>query len=574
MGNTSSRSAGELSLEQRAADRVRAEAETFDVVVIGGGITGVGAALDAVSRGLSVLLVEAVDFAAGTSSKSSKLIHGGLRYLEMLDFGLVREALGERKLLLQKVAPHLVKPVPFIWPLTHRVWERGYMGAGLALYDTMGGAGAVPMHRHLTKSKMEKIAPGLDPDSYVGGMYFHDAIEDDARYAMMVARTAASRGAAILTAASAVDVIAENGVAVGVRVKDHRDGAEFTVATRSIAVAAGPWMEKVVGMVPGAQSTMSVKPSKGIHIVVPGDRIRSDAGVLMRTEKSVLFVIPWDGQWLIGDTDTEWKEDKGAPVATRADIDYLLAKVNSMLRHDLTHDDIVGVFAGLRPLVQKDASVNTTKISREHSVSSPLPGVYVVAGGKYTTYRVMAKDLLDAAVSGSKLGGTVSTTAQLPVIGAQRYAELGAESARLARETGLTPATVVRLLDRYGDLVLDLFDLIGADPSLAEPLEGAEPHLRVEAKYAFLREGALSVADVLERRTRIRIRVADSGDRCVEDVARLGGEVLGWTEEEQARQVSGYRASLAAQDAAAQELTDAAAVSAYKRVLQAEQSQA
>lgn len=568
MGNTSSRSAGELSLEQRAADRVRAETETFDVVVIGGGITGVGAALDASSRGLSVLLIEAVDFAAGTSSKSSKLIHGGLRYLEMLDFGLVREALGERKLLLQKVAPHLVKPVPFIWPLTHRVWERGYMGAGLALYDTMGGAGAVPMHRHLSKRKMEKIAPGLDPESYVGGMYFHDAIEDDARYAMMVARTAASRGAAMLTAASAVDVVAENGVAVGVRVKDHRDGSEFTVATRSIAVAAGPWMESVVGMVPGAQSTMSVKPSKGIHIVVPGDRIRSDAGVLMRTEKSVLFVIPWDGQWLIGDTDTEWKEDKGTPVATRADIDYLLAKVNSMLRHDLTHGDIVGVFAGLRPLVQKDASVNTTKISREHSVSSPLPGVYVVAGGKYTTYRVMAKDLLDSAVSGSKLGGTPSTTAQLPVIGAERYAELLAKSGRLAHESGLSEASVTRLLGRYGDLVLDLFALIREDPSLAKPLQGADPHLRVEAKYAFLREGALSVADVLERRTRIRIRVADSGDACVEDVARLGAEVLGWTDEEQARQVSTYRATLAAQDAAAQELTDAAAVSAYQRVMQ------
>lgn len=557
----------ELSLAQRARHRARADSETFDVVVIGGGITGVGTALDAASRGLSVLLVESSDYASGTSSKSSKLIHGGLRYLEMLDFGLVREALRERKMLLQRLAPHLVKPVPFIWPLTHRIWERGYLGAGLALYDTMAGAGAVPVHRHLSKSRMQKIAPGLDSNAYVGGVYFYDAIEDDARYTLTVARTAAAHGAAMLTRARAIDVVVENGRATGVRVYDELNRDEFTVRANSIAVAAGPWVEQVVRSVPGAQSSLKVLPSKGIHIIVPGHRIDSRAGVLMRTEKSVLFVIPWDGQWLIGDTDTEWKEDKSTPVPTSADIDYVLTKVNGILRDKLTRDDIIGVFAGLRPLVQTDPTQSTSRISREHSVSSPMRGVYVIAGGKYTTYRVMAEDLIDALVEGEQLSAPGSVTADTPLLGAGDYVDMVAGSDTLAKRSGLPQAALRRLLNRYGDVTRDLLDLMREDPELGRELTGAGPYLRVEAKYAFLQEGALGVADVLERRTRIRIRTADSGDACVEDVARMGAQVLGWTDAEIAQEVAAYRASVAAQSAAEDELTDRAAVQAYRRVL-------
>ncbi|MFV0251773.1 MAG: glycerol-3-phosphate dehydrogenase/oxidase [Beutenbergiaceae bacterium] len=558
---------GRLSLAQRASDRARAESETFDVVVIGGGITGAGAALDARSRGLSVLLVEATDYAAGTSSKSSKLIHGGLRYLEMLDFSLVREALGERKLLLHRLAPHLVKPVPFIWPLTHQVWERGYLGAGLALYDSMGGAGAVPRHRHLSKRRMQRIAPGLDPGAYVGGVHFYDAIEDDARYAMMVARTAAALGAAMLTQASAVQILAPGGSVDAVLVRDHLSGSDIRVRTRSVVVAAGPWTEQVVALTPQHRSTLTVRPSKGIHIVVPGEAIRSEAGVLMRTEKSVLFVIPWQGQWLIGDTDTEWTQEHGPPLAHSADIDYLLAKVNSILRHELTRDDIVGVFAGLRPLVQSDPSVSTTKLSREHSVTSPAPGVYVIAGGKFTTYRVMAKDLLDAVASGSGLDTPASTTSDIPLVGALGYRRLVERAGTLARTSSVDQATVQRLLDRYGSLATELLQLIAADPRLGEPLTGAAPYLAAEAKYAFLCEGALSVADVLERRTRIRIQVADSGQACAEQVAELGAAVLGWSKPEQSRQVRSYLTSVAAERAARASDSDADAVAAFAAVL-------
>ncbi len=560
-------SAAALSPAQRARDLARARTEQFDVVVIGGGITGSGIALDARSRGLSVLLVEANDFAAGTSSKSSKLIHGGLRYLEMLDFSLVREALRERKMLLHTLAPHLVKPVPFIWPLTHRIWERAYLGAGLALYDTMGGAGAVPMHRHLSKRMMRRIAPGLDPSAYTGGVHFFDAIEDDARYTMMVARTAATEGAALLTGAAATRFDVSDERVVGVEVCDSSSGERFTVRTRHVAVAAGPWAEQVLGLLPGeAAHAVTVRPSKGIHVLVPGDRIDSEAGVLMRTEKSVLFVIPWEGHWMIGDTDTAWEEDRGTPLATSTDVDYLLAKVNSVLSRPLSRDDIIGVFAGLRPLVHDGNVVNTTKISREHVVSTPIAGVSLIAGGKYTTYRVMAKDVVD--VVAQDLGTTAtSRTHEMPIVGAARYSELSSSPDASATRAGITTEAYQRLLDRYGDLVEEIIELIEADPSLRETLEGAAPSLRVEAAYAFAAEGARSISDVLERRTRVRIQVADSGLGCVEDVARMGAAALGWSDEERDRQVAAYRASAVAQDAAMAEATDVDALRAYRESL-------
>lgn len=573
MTSSPSPSPGVLSPAQRARDLERTRTEQFDVVVVGGGITGSGIALDARSRGLSVLLIEASDFAAGTSSKSSKLIHGGLRYLEMLDFSLVREALRERKMLLHTLAPHLVKPVPFIWPLTHRVWERAYLGAGLVLYDTMGGAGALPRHRHLSKRAMRRIAPGLNPDAFVGGVRFFDAIEDDARYTMVVARTASAEGAALLTGAAATGFDVVNDRVVGVEVLDAESGESFTVRARHVAVAAGPWAEQVLALLPGdGTRSVTVRPSKGIHMLVPGDRIDSDSGVLMRTEKSVLFVIPWEGHWMIGDTDTAWNEDRGTPVATSADVDYLLAKVNTVLARPLTTDDIVGVFAGLRPLVHNANAVNTTKISREHVVSSPRAGMSLIAGGKYTTYRVMAKDVVD--VVAKDLGtDAVSRTHQIPLVGAARYDDLFDRPQASAVRAGITVEAYRRLLDRYGDLAEDLVALIERDPSLREPLEGAAPSLRVEAAYAFAHEGARSVDDVLERRTRIRIQVADSGLACVEDVAQLGAAELGWSDGERQRQVDAYRASVAAQAAAMAETTDADALRAYRDSLTAAPTQ-
>ena len=386
-----------LDPEARRRAIERMSSEVLDVLVVGGGITGVGAALDAVTRGLSVGLIEARDYAAGTSSKSSKLIHGGLRYLEMLDFGLVRESLRERELLLTRLAPHLVKPVPFLWPLTHRGWERVYLGAGLALYDRIGGARSVPRARHLSHREVRAVAPGLRPEAFVGGVQFYDAQEDDARLVAYVARTAHAHGASLATRVAATGFLREGERVVGVIAHDDENGVELSIRARHVLGATGVWSDELRELA-GARSGTRIRPSKGIHIVVPRDRIAMDTGVLMRTEKSVLFIIPWGPHWILGDTDTAWEHDPAHPAATRTDIEYLLEKANGMLSRPLTRDDIEGVFVGLRPLVGSSESADTTRLSRAHTVESPVPGLTTIAGGKYTTYRVMAKDLVDAAV--------------------------------------------------------------------------------------------------------------------------------------------------------------------------------
>jgi glycerol-3-phosphate dehydrogenase len=326
---------GRLSLDQRRADLRRMATETFDVVVIGGGSTGTGAALDAATRGLRVALVEQRDFASGTSSRSSKLIHGGLRYLEQQEFGLVREALRERSLLLNVLAPHLVRPVPFLYPLTRRVWERVYVGAGMLLYDGLGGSKGLHRHRHLTKRQALRIAPGLDPDSLIGGIQYYDAKVDDARHTMTVARTAARFGAAVASNAPVVGFLREGGRVTGVRVRDLHTGEEIEVASRQVINATGVWTDDVQHLV-GERGKFKVRASKGVHLVVPRDRIQLDTGLILRTEKSVLFVIPWGRHWIIGTTDNDWELDKAHPAASSSDIDYILEHVNAVVASPLT----------------------------------------------------------------------------------------------------------------------------------------------------------------------------------------------------------------------------------------------
>ena len=546
--------------------------EVFDVVVVGGGVTGTGAALDAATRGLSVALIEARDYAAGASSKSSKLIHGGLRYLEMLDFGLVREALRERRLLLTTLAPHLVRPVPFLWPLTHRWWERPYVGAGLLLYDTMGGRKAVPRARHLSRTGALRLAPALNPGAFVGAVQFYDAREDDARMVAFLARTAAAHGAALATnirmdglltgeglaAGGGLDGLAAGrGRAGGVRARDLLDGTDLVIRGRHVVLAAGAWTNGGGGL--------RVRPSKGVHIVVPRDRIRMGTGLLTRTEKSVLFVIPWGEHWLIGDTDAEWPYDPGHPAASRADIDYLLAKVNRMLRDPLGADDIEGVFAGLRPLVAAGDG-DTTKLSREHTVDSSRPGLSVIAGGKYTTYRVMARDLIDAAAR--DLAGTIppSRTSGVPLVGAAGYAERWQSRERLAAASGLPAGQVERLLGRYGACIDDLLELIGRRPELGQPVDGSGGYLAAEIAYACTHEGAVRLDDVLARRTRIAIETRDRGLAAASQAAALMAAELSWDDARTSREVAQYGQAVAAELAAEREPDDQRA---YQALLKA-----
>jgi glycerol-3-phosphate dehydrogenase len=540
----------------------------LDLLVVGGGITGAGAALDASARGLKVGLVEAADLAAGASSKSSKLIHGGLRYLEMGDVGLVREALRERELLLTRLAPHLVRPVPFLWPLRRRGWERLYLGAGLVLYDTLGGARSVPRHRHLTRRGALAEAPALRPGALVGAVQFFDAAEDDARMVVAVARTAAAHGAQVATRARAHGLLRAGERVVGAEVLDEETGETLTVPARHVALAVGAWTDSLRASA-GGTSAMQIRPSKGIHIVVARDRIPMVTGLLSRTEKSVLFVIPTDAGWVIGDTDTPWAHGPDQPVASGADVDYLLAKANALLAQPLTRDDIHGVFAGLRPLVGSAAATATTQLSRRHVVETPLPGLTTIAGGKYTTYRVMAADLIDAATR-DMTGVPRSSTERAALVGAERFAAAQAARRELAARAGVDEAAMERLLRRYGDRVGELLVLIDARPELAEPVDDGGGHLAVEIVYACSHEGALRLEDVLERRTRLAITAPDRGVGAAASAAALMAGELGWSPARVEREIHAWQRRVAAERAGEAEPDDERALRAYRAELVAE----
>ncbi|HEX5535219.1 MAG TPA: glycerol-3-phosphate dehydrogenase/oxidase [Actinomycetales bacterium] len=530
----------------------------LDVLVIGGGVVGAGAALDAATRGLSVGLVEARDYAAGTSSRSSKLIHGGLRYLEMLDFGLVKEALGERGLMLQRLAPHLVRPVPFLYPLRHRFWERPYVAAGLSLYDTMGvgfGAGrGVPRHRHLSRIQALRAVPSLRKDALVGAVQYYDGQVDDARHTLTLVRTAAAYGARVANRARVVGFLREGERVVGARVKDLETGHELRINARQIVNATGVWTDETQAMV-GERGQFKVRASKGVHLVVPRDRIQSSTGLILRTEKSVLFVIPWGRHWIIGTTDTDWQLDKAHPAASGADIDYLLGHVNRVLVTPLTREDVEGVYAGLRPLLAGESD-ETSQLSREHVVAHPVPGLVVVAGGKYTTYRVMAKDAIDEVARGLDFHVAPSCTDRIPLLGAEGFLAAWNSRRRLAEESGLHVARVEHLLDRYGALTHDLLELVAADPSLGEPLDDAEDYLAAEVVYAATHEGARHLDDVLTRRTRVAIETWDRGVSSAPHAAALMAGVLGWSEGQVAREVSHYLARVEAERASQQQHDD------------------
>lgn len=563
--NVSRSVAGQLSPVRRASDLRRLRAERFDVLVIGGGVTGAGAALDAASRGLKVALVEARDLAAGTSSRSSKLIHGGLRYLEQLEFHLVHEALTERGLLATRLAPHLVRPVPIMVPLPPgrglrdlpaRIFRRSYYGAGVAAYDAFagvfGGGRGMPLHRHLTREGARRIFPSLRADALAGAIRYYDGQVDDARLVVTLARTAASLGATVVSSARAVGLIRQAREVTGVCVRDLEapsgsPDAEFEVQARTVIAATGVWSDDMsrmlndVGLRPGVR----VRASKGVHLVVPRSAITGETGLILRTASSVLFVIPWGGHWIIGTTDTDWRLDRSHPAASARDIDYLLQQVNTVLDRPLTTADIEGVYAGLRPLLAGEAD-STSKLSREHAVFEPMLGLLLVAGGKYTTYRVMASDVVDRAAR--RLGGARSSrTADLPLLGADGYPAMWRDRADLARRHGVPVGVVEHLLERYGTLTLDLLALVDADPLLASPLAGAPEYLAAEVAYAARAEGALHLEDVLTRRTRISFETSHRGLESAEHTAELMGAVLGWDAATRAREVEHYRARVEAE---------------------------
>lgn len=550
-----------LGPAERAAAITALKEKELDILVVGGGIVGTGSAMDAVTRGLRVGLVEARDWASGTSSRSSKLVHGGIRYLEQLNFRLVREALIERGLLLQRLAPHLVKPVRFLYPLKTPIVERFYIGAGMLLYDLFSYSGGrppgVPHHRHLSKRQVHRLMPSLRDDALVGGITYYDAQVDDARYVSSLARTASFYGAHVASRVRVEGFLKVGERVVGVQAHDLLTGERFDIRARQVVNATGVWTDDTQSMV-GERGQFKVRASKGIHLVVPRDRFQSKVGLLLRTEKSVLFVIPWGRHWLIGTTDTDWNLDKAHPAATAADIDYLLEHVNKVIAVPLTREDVEGVYAGLRPLLAGESD-QTSKLSREHIVAHSVPGLVVIAGGKWTTYRVMAKDAIDEAVAA--LDGKVpeSTTADIALLGAEGYQAAWNKRSKIARAFGVHKVRIEHLLNRYGTLTDELLDLIRERPELNHPLPGADDYLEAEVVYAATHEGALHLDDVLARRTRISIEAWDRGVSAAPVAARLMGDVLGWDAARVEQEVSHYLKRVTAERESQEQPDDASA---------------
>ena len=476
-----------LNPEQRKADIELLAHEEFDILVIGGGVVGSGIALDAAARGLKVALVESDDFAAGTSSRSSKLIHGGLRYLEQFDFKLVREALHEREMMITEQAPHLVKPLSFVYPLHKKYLDRIYVGAGLMLYDLLRGKlRAVPWHKHISFGEMRNEARSLNPEIVTGGLVYYDAQVDDARHTVMVARTAKDYGAHIVTGATVTQITRTPDRVTGaiVEVDEH----SFNVKSKVVVAAAGIWNEELYqqfGIKPGYK----IKMSKGVHIILPKDAIDAKTGIIIKTSLSVLFIIPWGNQWLLGTTDTDYTDDREHPVADSADVDY-------------------------------------------------------------TTYRVMAADAVDAAVKDLEKSAPKSSTKSIALIGAAGYTTLIKQIASLAQSYSVSTACVERMLNRYGSLVSDIFQMIAKDATLAEEVLPGAGYLKAEVLYSVTHEGARTLVDVLARRLRLAMETSDHGLSIAQDVAELIAPTLEWKKTDIKREVTAFERYVASEMAA------------------------
>jgi glycerol-3-phosphate dehydrogenase len=533
-----------------AFDRVEAlrrlADEPFDVLVVGGGITGAGCALDAASRGLRTGLVERHDFAAGTSSKSSKLVHGGIRYLQQREFALVYEGLAERQRALHN-APHLVRLLPFLIPifsrdgLVDRRVARAF-GAALWMYDLTGGLRIRRTHERVDRARAQSVMPTLRGDLLASGYLFYDARTDDARLTLCLARTAAAHGAVV---ANGVEVV---GLAKGpggeVRTVTVRaDGDEFEVRVRVVVNATGVWVDDVRALDEGSHPA-SIRPAKGVHLTVPWSKVRNEIAVILPVPKDrrSVFVVPWGDFTYVGTTDTDYEGPVDDPQCTPADIEYLLGALNRVLEHPVSAADVTGTWAGLRPLLRTASDARTADLSRRHGVRVSTSGVITVTGGKLTTYRRMAADTIDQAARLLRARAK-SRTRRLGLLGSEGFTPPPPDP---------EPSLHEHLAGRYGTEAEAVLRLLRDDPSLRGPLVPGLPYVRAEAMYAVRHEMARTLDDVLARRTRARLLARDASRAAADDVARLVAPELGWDETRVAREVDTYRAACDRERAAAQ----------------------
>ena len=528
--------------------------EQFDVLVIGGGITGAGVALDAAARGYRVALVEKADFASGTSSKSTKLAHGGIRYLPQFDFAMIREGVIERGLMVRH-APFLVRPLPFVIPVyEHMPWPSSLpvrpptdfglalvLDIGLWMYDLMAGRLNIGRHKRISAEETLRRVPKLRHAGLKKALLYYDAQTNDAQLTVTVLRTAAQFGAVVTNYTQVTGFTRANGRLNGAVVCDVLTGQEVTVSARHIINATGVFAEQVAALT-GDESKATVEPSKGIHLVVARERLRisNTAVVLPETEDGrILYIIPWSARAIIGTTDTG-TGDLDDPQASPADIAYLLKHVNKYLEADLTDDDILSVYAGYRPLV-KSRGARAAELSRTHVVLQEVNGMVTIVGGKLTTYRRMAQDTVDVL---SKRDGmpTSHPTQKLLLSGA-----IGWHSTRHAIEARgqqleLAQDSIEHLAFTFGSNAHAVLDLIEKDERLGKRLLSDLPYLLAEVVYACQAEMAMTLEDVLARRTRIILEDADRGAGIAPEVAALIADELGWSSDYTRAQVEKYRA--------------------------------
>jgi glycerol-3-phosphate dehydrogenase len=532
--------AAPLATAARAAALGDLQAGTFDVLVVGGGVVGAGALLDATSRGLRAALIEQTDLAAGTSGRSSRLIHGGLRYLEQLHFGLVAEALDERARLL-RLAPHLVRLEPFLfpiygWPVIHQA----FYGSGIFLYDLLGSRHGAGFARHMRPAAALEFAPQLRRGGLQAAIEYHDGVEDDARFTLAVARTALGMGATVATRVRAEAPLRDGGRAAGVQARDLVSGETFEIRAARVVDATGVWAAYPETRFAPSPGSARIVPSRGAHIVIRRDRLQAAGGMTLRIPGRVVFIIPWPGHWIIGTTDHADERPPARPTALDEDVDELLGVVNRRMAVDLTRDDILGTYAGLRPLVG-DVGGSTVKASREHRVTTDGIGIVRIGGGKYTTYRVMARDTIDAVLGPAGARSRPSATAELPIVGAAPLADLAVLAARIEREAGLDAGVARRLVDRHGTEAEEVVAL-GRARDLLRPLGEGIGHLEAEVAWAASHELAASLDDVLSRRMRLAVELPDRGATIARRVAEILGPSLGWDEVRRAAEVDAYLA--------------------------------
>ena len=572
----------DFDARQREQYLERLASEPFDLLVIGGGITGAGVALDAAGRGLRTALVERGDFAAGTSSRSSKLVHGGLRYLQQKEFRLVYEALAERQRLL-RLAPHLVKPLPFLIPVfasgvagqaRARAYARG-VGTALWMYDATGGARIGKLHQRLSKREALELMPDLDGRRLAAGFLYYDARVDDARLTLSVVKTAASLGAVTVNRVEATGLLRDGSQVSGAVLTDRLTGRPIEAKAGVVVNAAGVWADELRALDEGT-NPRSIRPAKGVHITLPAGRPALDIAAVLSVpgDRRSVFVIPWGDRIYVGTTDTDYDGPLEDPQCTAADIDYLLGALNSWITRPIGRQEVLSSWAGLRPLVGGTGhdggapDSKTADLSRRHSVRVAPSGLVTIVGGKLTTYRAMAEDTVDEAVgvmrndrpgsSGNRKARVRvpdSRTGSTPLFGAEGYEELTQDGA--AERLGLPADVVAHLAGRFGGHAQAVAAMVRDRPELGERLVPGLPYLKAEAVYAVRYEMALTLEDVLSRRTRALLLDAAATAGAAPSVAELIGAELGWSDEERSRQVDAFLGLVERQRRAADPAEDA-----------------